>query len=90
MTINTVFSLGEQVYIKCLRGKDSVYVQGEIIRICISGSSQEDYNIRYTVRYLYSGEVYTSDKWESDLVREELTGSAMPKLLVIVPPKETE
>lgn len=84
MNVSTAYEIGEEVYVKCYRGKEPQYIKGEIIRFSVY-KSKEKYDIRYSVRYIFGNEVFTTDRWESDLIEQDLTGSAMPKLLVIVP-----
>lgn len=87
MNVSTAYEIGEEVYVKCYRGKESQYIKGEIIRFSVY-KSKEKYDIRYSVRYIYGNKVFTTDRWENDLIKEDLTGSAMPKLLEIVLPND--
>ena len=82
MIINTKYNLGEQVYVKLYRGIELEYCKGEIKTIFIYGSC-ENVSIRYRMIIPYKGTIIEQDRWEDDLVREDLTGSAMPKLLII-------
>lgn len=89
MTINTTYDIGETVFFKCIRGKEPEYIYGEIVRISVY-KSKDAYNIRYTVKYHYYGETLTTDRWEDDLVKEDLTGAAMPRLYQVVLPSKEE
>ena len=84
MIVDTLYDLGETVFLKCYRGEDPEYLQGEIERIALSDTC----NIRYHIRYVYEGEVFYTDRWENDLAREDLTGSAMPRAYQVIVPKE--
>lgn len=88
MIIRTLYCIGETVFIKCYRGKDPEYLQGEIEKITVSPG--DACNIRYQIRYVYDGEVFYTDRWENDLVREDLTGSAMPRVYQVVIPEKEE
>lgn len=82
MVINTKYNLGEQVYVKLYRGKECEYCKGEIRTIFACGS-RENVSIRYRMIIPYEGTIIEQDRLEDDLVREDLTGGAMPKLLVV-------
>lgn len=88
MIVSTLYSLGETVFIKCYRGKDPEYLQGEIEKIMVSQG--DACNIRYQIRYVYDGEVLYTDRWENDLVGEDLTGFAMPRAYQVVIPEKEE
>ncbi len=88
MTVNSAYDIGEKVFFKCWRDKEPRYIEGEIIRVSVY-KSKDAFNIRYSIDYTLGAEILTTDRWETDLIKEDLTGSAMPKLLqVVLPPKE--
>lgn len=88
MTVNSKYDIGEKVYFKCWRNNELRYIDGEITRVSVY-KSKDSYNIRYSIGYTLGAEFLTTDRWETDLIKEDLTGSAMPKLLqVVLPPKE--
>lgn len=86
MIVSTLYDIGESVFFKSYRWEEPEYLQGEIERITVSRSGA--CNIRYHIRYVYGGEVLYTDRWENDLVNEDLTGSAMPRVYQVIVPQE--
>lgn len=87
MMVNSAYDIGEKVFFKCWRNKEPCYIKGEIIRISVY-KSKDAYNIRYSINYILDAEILTTDRWETELIQEDLAGFAMPKLLqVAFPPK---
>ena len=85
MTINTVYDIGERVCIRNYRTKEYI-VEGEISRISIYKGGA----IKYRIHYISEDAHFDTDRWEDDLIQEDLTCSAMPKLLQVVRREDAE
>ena len=82
MTIKTRYNIGEEVFVKIISGAKTNYCKGEIRSIMV-GYSAHEMGIRYRILIPFEGEMLERDRWEEDLISEDLTGSAMPKLIVV-------
>lgn len=86
MVVNTMYEIGEEVFFECWCGKTPSYIKGEIVRLSV----YKNKSIRYHIIYSFSGETLETDRWENDLVREDLTGSAMPRVFQVRNPQKTK
>lgn len=83
MNIVSKYDIGEKVCIRNLRTKEYI-VTGEICQIFIHKNGAGELCIKYNIVYSSEGEWYQTDRWEEDLIQEDLTCSAMPKLKQII------
>ena len=79
MVVNTKYEIGEEVFVKTYRGTEPMYVKGEIIHLSVHKGK----HIRYHIIYQFSGDTLATDRWEDDLIEEDLTGSAMPRIIQV-------
>lgn len=82
MTITTRYNIGEEVFVRVLIDNKPMYCKGEI-RMVMVGYSAHEMGIRYKILIPAGGTLLEQDRWEDDLMSEDLTGSAMPKLIVV-------
>ncbi len=78
MKINTIYDIGEKVYIRNNRTKESI-VEGEIVRISIYKGDA----IKYSIHYISEDAHFDTDRWEDDLAKENLVCSACKKSAVV-------
>ncbi|MBP5710601.1 MAG: hypothetical protein J6W84_06455 [Bacteroidales bacterium] len=72
MIISTLYNIGDHVKFVSYRTKKPAIVVGEIKRISVYKTKDDNFDIRYIIEYAFDEEIYRADFWECDLLTKEV------------------